>query len=409
MIETCAADGYNDIASLMAAVDCHVAAYVTRAYRGLFGQGGWLTSALAGGLTIYVAIYGYRLIMGGGATVPDLVRRFVAMGFVIALSSNWPAYQTVFVNTITGGAEEVARMMSVATTGRAATSANVAESLNIVVGDMTDLAANWSRRTPLGAQTVDSFTEDAARAATPPPQQPLTPPQATPAGISAPTMLWISAILIGVSSAGVIVITKITLGFLLALGPVFILFGLFQGTRGLLEGWLRSIVGGSFVLVFALLATAGALTIITPMTDEIARNQMLGDNSVGAVFALTVASIIFAMLIRQVLTSTAQLVAAWRLPDRFHADKSAAAEITGQARDHAQAAGDSRIIDMVASVSRNDTGAGAQPSRAAAVSPISAHAAFDSESGADVADIRRASRAYRGFGSTRARAARGLP
>jgi type IV secretion system protein VirB6 len=404
VIESCAAERYDSIAALMATIDCHVAAYVARAYQGLFGENGWLTSALVGGLTIYVAIYGYRLIMGGGATVPDLMRRFIAMGFVIAFSSNWPAYQTAFVNTIVGGAEEVAGLMSVATTGRAATSASVAENLDSVVSAMTGLATHWGQRTPLGAQTVQTFSEDAEGASTPPSAQP-APAQPTPAGLSAPTMLWISALLLGVASAGVIVVTKITLGFLLALGPAFILFALFPGTRGLFEGWLRSILGGAFVLVFALLASAGALAVLAPMTEDIARNQMLGDNSAGPVFALAVASIVFAMLIRQVIASTTRLVSAWRLPERIAARRSDDASAAANPREQASLA-DSRIVEMVASVSRSATDGGG-PSRASTISAAATPAQVETDASGNGPDIRRASRAYRGFGSTGPRIARG--
>jgi type IV secretion system protein VirB6 len=230
-----------------------------------------------------------------------------------------------------------------------------------------------------------------------------------PAGVSAPTMLWISALLLGVGSAGVIVITKIMLGFLLALGPVFIMCGLFGGTRGLFEGWLRSVVGGAFVLAFTLLATAGALAVFAPMTEEIARNQRLGDNSVGAVFALTIASVVFAMLIRQVVASTTQIVSAWRLPDRIglaRPEPTLAGDVSGA---HAATPTDTRIIDMVASVSHAGEGTGAAPSRASTISPVAASAASDAGGETNVVEIRRASRAYRGFGSAGVRTARGRP
>lgn len=407
MIGTCAAGGYGDIASLMAAVDCHVGAYVAAAYEGLFGKSGQLTAALVGGLTIYVALYGYRLIMGAGATVPDLVRRFIAMGFVIALSSNWPAYQTVFVNTVVGGAEEIARLMSAAAGGGRATSETVAEALDVVVGDITDLAATWGRATPQGTQTVASQSNEAQGAATAPAAPPPAPAPGQAAPASAVNMLWISAILLGVSSVGVIIITKITLGFLLALGPLFILFGLFRTTRGLFEGWLRTIVGGAFVLSFTLLATAGALAILAPMTEEIIQKQRLGDNSVGPVFALTIAVIVFSMLIRQVLASTTRLVGAWRLPGRAHEDARPESTIAPSPAP-AQAAGDARIIDIVSSVSRSDADTTQTPPRTAIAAPGSGAAGFE-DRGSNDGDIRRAARAYRGFGSARLRTARGLP
>jgi type IV secretion system protein VirB6 len=310
---------------------------------------------------------------------------------VLAFATNWPANQTVFVNTITGGAEEIAGMMSQATTGRATSSASIADSLDAAIDEMTDLASNWSRRTPL----------DAASEA---PGAP-APVQSSPAAISAANMLWISAVLFGVGSAGVLVVIKTTLAFLLALGPVFLMLGVFPGTRGLFEGWLRTIVAGSLALAFTLLATAGALAIIAPMIAEIAGEQALGVNNVEPVFALTIACVVFAMLVRQIVATTARLTAAWRLPESGR--ESAMAE-----RDPAPAtiassalAGDPRIFELVAAVGRQDHGLPARAAVAAALSSASHGGVDDAD---PRADIRRAPRAYRGFGSSGRRIARGL-
>lgn len=385
-------DNLSDIGALMVSVDCQSAAFVASAYEGLFGTGGGLAQALAGALTIYVAFYGYRLIVGAGsATAPDLVRRLAVIGVILALSSNWPAYQTLFVNTVTGGAEEIAGMMSSATTGRAASSASIAAEIDIAVDELTRLATEWSRKTPApGAATV--------------PDSPVAIDRPVgPAGVSAVNMLWLSAILLGVGSAGVIIITKITLAFLLALGPLFLTLALFRASRGLFEGWLRTIVAGAFVLVFSILATGGALSVVAPIIAAIARDQAAGVNDVGAVFTLLIACIIFAMLIRQVLTTTARLTAAWRIP--FLADDKVAASSGDPEpeRRAGQVFANERIAGLVASVSQ---GADTQtPSRMIVAGAAAAAAGFEKEP--DSAATRRAARAYRGFGSTRVRAAGG--
>lgn len=385
-------DDFADIGALMISVDCQSAAYVASAYEGLFGSGGGFAQALAGILTIYVAFYGYRLIIGAGsATAPDLVRRLAVIGVILALSSNWPAYQTLFVDTMTGGAEEIAGMMSTATTGRATSSASIAAEIDVAVDEMTRLATEWSRSTP-------------AAAAAAVPESPVAVARPVgPAGVSAVNMLWLSAILLGVGSAGVIVITKITLAFLLALGPLFLTLALFQASRGLFEGWLRTIVAGAFVLVFTILATGGALSVVAPIISVIARDQAAGVNDAGPVFTLLIACIIFAMLIRQVLSTTTRLTAAWRLP--FLAERPAAsADSAPQAERRTEAASaNERIAGMVASVSR---GADAQTAPRTTVTVAAAAAAgFDKES--ETAGSRRAARAYRGFGSSRVRAAGG--
>ncbi len=384
-------DDLSDVGALMTSVDCQSAAYVASAYEGLFGTGGGLAQVLAGALTIYVAFYGYRLIIGAGsATAPDLVRRLAIIGVILALSSNWPAYQTIFVNTVTSGAEELAGMMSAATTGRAASSASIAGEIDVAVSEITRLASEWSRKTPAGGAEIPAGAV-------------AQPVQLAPAGVSAVNMLWLSAILLGVSSAGVIVITKITLAFLLALGPLFLTLALFPSARGLFEGWLRTIVAGAFVLVFTILATGGALSIVAPIIGAIARDQAQGINDAGVVFTLLIACIVFAMLVRQVLTTTARLTAAWRLP--FAVDRGNDGQRDTDAPEaRAQSSfANERIVGMVASVARDAVPAAASRSfiATAIAAPSSAEPLGERIS------TRSAARAYRGFGASRVRAAGG--
>lgn len=381
----------SDIGALMVSVDCQSAAYVAAAYEGLFGAGAGMAQVLAGVLTIYVAFYGYRLIIGAGsATASDLVRRLALIGVILALSSNWPAYQTLFVSTVTGGAEDLAAMMSSATTGRPATSASIAGEIDVAVNEMTRLATEWSRMTPPGS--ADAANDPVS----------IQPPLA-PAGVSAVNMLWLGAVLLGVSSAGVIVITKITLAFLLALGPLFLTLALFPAARGLFEGWLRTIVAGAFVLVFTILATGGALSIIAPIINAVSRDQASGINDPGAVFTLLIACIVFAMLVRQVLTMTARLTGSWRLPFTHDQQVAGASEQVAKAAHAGQSFSNERIAGIVASVSRDS----APPSspRTIITGPMATINSVDSTS--EGAAARRAARAYRGFGASRVRAAGG--
>ncbi|MGD9799901.1 MAG: type IV secretion system protein [Parvularculaceae bacterium] len=382
---TSGGDYARDIASLIATVDCDVTMFVERAYRGLFGGSGYMAPILIGALTIYVALYGYRLMAGRGVSGPDLTKRFIMLGVVLAFSSNWPAYQTVFVTSLTGGAEEIARVVSLATAERSISHQSIAISVDHAIEQMTEVADSWSRRTPLGGTLPG--------AADAPPTPTVI---SSPAGLSAPSMLWVSAILFGVSSAGILIVTKAALALMLALGPLFLMLGVFPETRGLTEGWLRLVVSGALILASSLLAAAGALAFIAPAIDGIAADQALGVNNSEPVLALLIICIVFALLMRQIISSVSQLVAAWRLPETQRKADTVDAAVPFSQNQPPAIAGDPRIVDIVAAASR-DSAAG--PARASIIA--SGTNILSNPSASDRADdIRRAPRAYRGFGSS---------
>jgi hypothetical protein len=59
----------------------------------------------------------------------------------------------------------------------------------------------------------------------------------SPAGL-----LNLSALMLLLGTVGVLIVARLALAALLALGPVFIILALFKGTRGLFEGWLKTAV-----------------------------------------------------------------------------------------------------------------------------------------------------------------------
>ena len=81
-------------------------------------------------------------------------------------------------------------------------------------------------------------------------------------------MLLVSALLLVLASAGVLVIAKIILGLLLLLGPIFAILALFAGTRGLTLGWARAAVMMALVPLMATLTTAGAVALLEPILTE---------------------------------------------------------------------------------------------------------------------------------------------
>ena len=338
---------FDTISGLLGGVDCRVAAYVETAYRGLYGPFGWLGPVLTAALTIYVAVYAYGLITGyGRLSMPGLTRRFLAIGVVVALSSNWAAYQTATADVLAGGGEEIAGRLLGATGG--GTTRDVGDRLDQLFTDVTDLAGRWGSR---GAGAPSS-------------QNPSQTPPATPIIIAPPTldamtavnMLWMSALILALGSAGVIVVSKVVLAFLLALGPLFIMLALFPQTRGFFEGWLRTAAANALIPLFALASTAAMLPVVEPIVASAVESNARGLADVKPVFTLALASLIFGVLMFQIVAMTTRLAGAWRLPEARVGDDSSAP--AGRVESSAAVTPvDPRIVAMVSAVARDEGGA----------------------------------------------------
>ena len=64
---------------------------------------------------------------------------------------------------------------------------------------------------------------------------------------------------------------------MLALGPIFVICGLFEGSRGLFDGWLKAAV--LFALTPLLAVLIGGATIATAFADAAIRWQPRADRS----------------------------------------------------------------------------------------------------------------------------------
>ena len=88
------------VASLLGSTDCHVQSLVRSGYDALFAPSGAFSAVMTILLTVYVALIGYRLLLGRSQlNVSDLALSAVKIGVVVALATQWGNYQTVVYRT----------------------------------------------------------------------------------------------------------------------------------------------------------------------------------------------------------------------------------------------------------------------------------------------------------------------
>jgi type IV secretion system protein VirB6 len=288
-------------------VDCYMQSNVQAGYANLLGPGSMFSYALTIALTLYVALVGYRLIFGRSTlNMGEMMPRMVMIGAVLALTSNWATYQVLVYDVLTDGPQEI-----VSAINPSASKASLNERVDVLSGRMVDLADAWTE--------FDARPEQAMPAGIM--AEPETLP-ATATGITAfvapkdslgPNMLLLSALLLVLASAGVLVVAKIIIGLLLMLGPIFAVLGLFTATRGLTLGWGRAAVLMALVPVMAMMTSAGAVALLEPVLTEMYVAAGQGIFSLRSALTIMVVVLVMVAVSVQLFRIGRTIVSGWTL------------------------------------------------------------------------------------------------
>jgi type IV secretion system protein VirB6 len=283
------AEGPAGVADALSKVDCLANDATAVSFGRLFGAHGSFTTALTIVLTLYIALLAFNLLTGRSALrISVLTPRMMTLGLVLTFATSWVAYQSVVWNLATGAPDEIASVL-VGTNGSATTA--FAQQLDGFFSAITDAATSVQ-------PNADAAGPAAAAIAA--------------SSMTSPTnILSIAALILLLGTVGVLVVCRLALAALLIVGPVFIVLALFEGTRGLFEGWLKSVAMFAFVPLLTVVMGSGALVAIAPMVSGLA--EAGGPIPMRTAVSILVAAIIYASLMLLVLKVAANLTRGWRL------------------------------------------------------------------------------------------------
>lgn len=354
----------NGVAASLHGVDCAAGQMAEAAFGRLFGTHGALLPALTTLLTIYVALFAFALITGRSRIgINSMTSRLVTMGLVLTFATSWIAYQSVVWNLATGAPNELAGIL----TGTPGNATDVFAGKIDVVFQALIQASN--------GQTADS-------------------------AFSPPGLLWVGGTLLLLGTVGILATSRIALAVLLALGPVFVVLALFQGTRGLFTGWLKGVVLLAVAPLFAVLGGSLMLELAVPVLAALVQSPGKVDPQAAMAFFM-IGAVHMALMIL-VMKVAGTMVSGWTVfglankPPAERSEKGLAMAVyagpalsAGAAADRARMGTQlpSRLIrlDPAAPAAANDlgaTGAGRREARAvggvsersASITPASARA-----------------------------------
>jgi type IV secretion system protein VirB6 len=274
------AGGPDGIAEALRSVDCMSARATAAAFARLFGVDGRLGTALTAVLTLFIGWIAVGLLTGRlRIGLAGLTPRAMLLGVTLCFATSWAVYQAVVWNVAAGAPDQIAGLL-LGTHGSA----------TILFADRLD---------QLFAAVADAATAAQAAAASD------GTAMVTPADL-----LWLGALLLLLGTVGVLLVARIALAALLALGPIFILLALFRGTRGLFEGWLRGTVLFALIPLFAVLIGGGALAMLAPIVSGLGTGEL----TMRAAVTVLLGACVYCALMLIVFRVAASVAGGWRLP-----------------------------------------------------------------------------------------------
>lgn len=316
MQATCA--GINDnqfLTSVVSHIDCQAQTLGAAGYQALAGGGSAASLILGGVLTIFVAFFGYRLILGDTPTIRDGILIAIKVGLVLVLTTSWPAFRTVAYDVALKGPAELAGAIGGAS-GLPGANGGLIDRLQRVDDQIAELTVIGTGKPP---------NQDLVAG---PSAVPLNPAQQAQErrrleGLASrarwdPTKdlsaLGSARTLYLTSAIGAFASVRLLAGLLLALGPLFAIFLLFEGTRGLFEGWLRGLAGAAMGALATGIVLGVELALVEPWLAAVMELRHQETSTPAVPVELFVLTLIFAVSLIAVIAAVARVTYGFHFP-----------------------------------------------------------------------------------------------
>jgi type IV secretion system protein VirB6 len=319
MVSACQAIPYDGVFAreAIAFLDCQAQALGSHGFLALATPGSSVSVAIAGLLSIFVAVFGFRLLLGQGPGIREGMLSVSKVGVVLALATSWPAYQVLIYDIVLKAPAEL-----VADVG-GPSDVPGAEGDLVARLDRADLA--FERLAILGVGT-------------PAPSTGVKLPPSPFVGFD-PFALGSARSLLLTSAIGAFAFLRLGAGILLALGPLFVAFLLFDSMRWLFEGWLRALVALTLGATVATLTLGMELAFLGPWLADLIGRRQEDYAAPEAAAELLAVTLVFAVVLSALLRLAAVIafnptlsvriahtLGGWRAPN------SVGASVAGQGR-----------------------------------------------------------------------------
>lgn len=263
-------------------IDCQTQMVGSLGWQALAQPGSLASTVMAGLLTIFVALFGIRLLFGPTPGARDVVLEVLKVGVVLTLAFSWPAVRTLIHDVVIEGPGEIGSQLAAPVrpddgrTFLAQLQAADDAILRLTEAGTGRQVGAFVDRNAAGGTFRGTALEDET-------------------GFGNARLMWLAGLI------GAFALMRLAAGLLLALGPLAAGMLLFEATRGLFTGWLRGLMLALIGTVSVTVVLAVELGVLMPWLTDALRIRRLGYAAPAApteLFAMTLAFTIvqFAMI-----------------------------------------------------------------------------------------------------------------
>lgn len=234
---------------LLAHINCQAETIGSYGYGALADPHSTVSIALTGLLTLFVAIFGIRLMLDYPTFGRDLVGSILKIGIVLTLATSWPAWRVIGYDLIVNGPAEVAGTIA-GSTGFPAGNGELRDRLQSADDGLVAVTTYGTGRLP-GVDQREDFRGN---------------PLPDESGFGWGRLFFL------VGTIAPYAIVRLGGGILLALAPLFSFLLLFDGASSLFFGWLRGLAFAALGSLAITLIQGVQLAVLEPwITDALAR------------------------------------------------------------------------------------------------------------------------------------------
>lgn len=276
--------GDTSVSGSLVAMNCQIEQSVEIGYNRLFGSGGAFGEILTVSLTIYIALLAYGFLTGRTRlTLAMMSPRLTTMVLVLTFVTFWPAYHTVFYSLFMEGPDKI---VSAVLAQKGSAVMTFAQNLDQLFERFAEIAKAYETRPGDAASVLSSHSVSV-------------------------TLYWLSGMILLLATLGLLILTRLVLYLLLILGPVFILLALFNQTRGLFNGWLRTVFVFAAAPMLTVLGGNGALMVFAPLIAYIGEDPARAADELQPMMVLFMGSVIYATFLLVLIWVAASLARDW--------------------------------------------------------------------------------------------------
>lgn len=232
---------------------------------------------------VFIAVYGYKVIISGRFSASDLIWHCLKIIILLVIATQWDTFFLFVYNMATDLPSDFAGLLIASAADNAGTEASDEASANLALSEFFDRGMTVSSKLLEGAAWNDFG-------------------QYLYAGL-----VWFGTIGLTSYSTMLIVLSKLAVAILLAVGPIFILLLIFVNTKSLFEGWLRTLLNYAIVPIFVYALLALILMLIEQPLRILEDNSDTESELLSYIGPFLLTAIVSMLLLSQILNMAASI------------------------------------------------------------------------------------------------------